>query len=95
MLGISPTGCNDTLVFEFARGSIKIITPDALGVLFEDTQPPKRPWVAAVEFLVADTEATGKYLRENGFKVRNLSDDSVWIDATQADGAVVIFSRAE
>jgi catechol 2,3-dioxygenase-like lactoylglutathione lyase family enzyme len=94
-LGISPTGGNDTLVFELARGTIKIITPDALGVLCVDIQPPKLPWVAAVEFLTADTGATGKYLQENGFKVRQMRDDSVWIDATQADGAVVIFSRAE
>jgi hypothetical protein len=94
-LGILPTGGNDTLVFELARGTIKIITPDALGVLFVDIQPPKLPWVAAVEFLTADTGVTGKYLQENGFRVRKLRDDSVWIDATQADGAVVIFSRAE
>jgi catechol 2,3-dioxygenase-like lactoylglutathione lyase family enzyme len=94
-LGISPTGSSDSLVFELARGTIKIITRDALGVLFAGIQPPKLPWVAAVEFLTADTGATGKYLQENGFKVRKLRDDSVWIDATQADGAVVIFSRAE
>ncbi len=94
-LGISPTGGNDTLVFELARGTIKIITPDALGVLFVDIQLPKLPWVAAVEFLTADIGATAKYLQENDFKVRQMRDDSVWIDATQADGAVVIFSRGE
>lgn len=94
-LGLSPTGGNDALVFEFTHGTIKIITPSALGVLFVDIQPPKLPWVAAVEFLVADTGATGKFLQENGFKVRKLRDDSVWIDTTQADGAVVIFGRAE
>ena len=92
-LGIAPQDDGDSLIFRFAHGAIKIIAPNVLNDLFGKVQPPKLPWVAAMEFLVADAGATRQYLLDNGFNVRELRDDSVWIDATEADGAVVIFSR--
>jgi len=95
VLGISPMGGGDTLTFELAHGSVKIITPNALGILFADVQPPKLPWVAAVEFLVADTEVTETYLHANGFNPRKLTDGSVWLDTAKTGGAVVIFKQSD
>jgi hypothetical protein len=94
VLGLSATAAGDAQIFELVRGAIKIVSPNALGEIFPGVQPPKLPWVAAAEFLVADLGVTREYLQNNGFNVQNLGEDSLWLDATQADGAVVIFSPA-
>jgi catechol 2,3-dioxygenase-like lactoylglutathione lyase family enzyme len=91
-LGLVPEGENDTLVFKLAHGTIKILGPGALDNLFADLVPPKLPWVAAVEFQVADTEATRQYLQRNDFNVREIGNGSLWIDPVEAGGAIVIFS---
>jgi len=94
-LGIEPEGDGETLVFNLVHGAIKIITPNVLNQLFTDVTPPKLPWVAAVEFQVSDTEVTRQYLQGNDFTIRDFGNGSMWIDATEADGAIVKFSRAE
>lgn len=94
-LGIAPEGDVNTLIFRLARGTIRIIGENVLNDLFADVQPPQLPWVATMEFLVADAGATRQFLLDNDFKVRELKDDAVWIDPAEADGAVVIFSQRQ
>lgn len=94
-LEVAPDDNGETLLFKLAHGTIKIVSPNVLGELFPDVKPPKLPWVAAMEFRVSDTDVTQQYLQDNGFSIRESGDGSVWIDAAQTDGAVVIFSRDE
>jgi len=94
VLGLSPSAAGEALVFALARGAIKVVSPNALGELFTGVQAPKLPWVAAAEFLVADLADTQVYLQDNSFNVQELGEDSLWLDATQTDGAVVIFSQS-
>lgn len=92
-LGVIPEEDGEMLLFKLAHGAIKIVSPNVLGDLFSNVKPPKLPWVAAMEFRVADTEVTQQYLQNNAFHILETGDGSVWIDAAQTGGAVVIFSR--
>jgi hypothetical protein len=50
--------------------------------------PAALPWVAAVEFTVADIAALEDLLKGNGVPVTQGADGGLWVEA---EGAVVVF----
>lgn len=92
-LEIQPSRTEGVLVFELARGAIRIISPDELQRQYPGVSYPKIPWVASMEFEVADIDVTRLFLKKNDFTLKSIGSHAVWVGPDQADGAVVVFSQ--
>jgi hypothetical protein len=74
--------------FGLAAGSVEIIDQAALGARYPGITPPAMPWVAAVDFTVADMAALTGLLAGNGVATNQTADGGLWVES---EGAVVVF----
>lgn len=74
--------------FCLAAGWVELIDQTTLGSRYPGVTPAALPWVAAVEFTVADIAALEDLLKGNGVPVTQGADGGLWVEA---EGAVVVF----
>jgi hypothetical protein len=72
------------------RGTVRLLPPDALGVVLPGATIPSLPFIAGIVVRTDDLEATARLLAERGVAYERLGN-SVQVGADQAAGAAVRF----
>lgn len=78
--------------FQLAHGLIQVTDPAGLVDQYPGITAPVLPWVAAMHFAVKDIDQTARYLSSQGFNINNKSNNQIWIEPSQCEGAIVVFS---
>lgn len=78
--------------YDLAAGSIGLLDEATLAARYPGVAPPSLPWVAAVEFAVADRAALRRLLADNGVPVNLGRDGAPWIAPEHAEGAILRFT---
>ena len=79
--------------FDLRAGWLRLLDGAGLAARYPGVAPPLLPWVAAVEFSVADMVALAGLLAANGVRAQQ-SDGALWVAPDQAEGAIVEFRPA-
>ena len=83
------------VVFQLGAGALTLVDGARLAALYPGVAPPCAPWVAAVEFSVADQGALKRLLADNGVPMNPMHDGALWIAPEAAEGAVVRFTERD
>ncbi len=92
-LGIAPKECNGGACFTFGRGSLTILTPEALEAVLPGTTIPDLPFIGAYSLRSEDLAATTALLNGNGIATREIGRDTVRVDPLPALGSTMIFTQ--
>ncbi|MFK5979831.1 MAG: VOC family protein [Rhizobiaceae bacterium] len=83
---------NSIASFQLTRGQIRVTDPAGLIDQYPGITAPVLPWVAAMHFAVKDVDQTRRYLNSQGFTINNRGSNQIWIEPSQCEGAIVVFS---
>lgn len=92
-LGIVPEACTGGARFRFGRGSLTILTPDALQAALPGIAIPDLPFIAAYSLRSEDLAATKAYLATNDITLTELNDDMFRVEPLPALGSTMIFTQ--
>jgi hypothetical protein len=92
-LGVAPETCKGGARFRFGRGSLTILTPNALLAVLPDTDILDLPFIAAYSLRSEDLAATKAYLAKNHIATAELTDDMFRVEPLPALGSTMIFTQ--
>ncbi|NKB56670.1 MAG: hypothetical protein GKS00_10065 [Alphaproteobacteria bacterium] len=92
-LGVMPNACQGGSQFTFGRGSLTILTPDALQAVLPGIAVSNLPFIGAYSLRSEDLTATKAYLTANDIAVDELSDDMFRVEPLPALGSTMIFTQ--
>jgi hypothetical protein len=92
-LGIAPKACNGGARFTFGRGSLTILTPEALEAVLPGIAIPDLPFIAAYSLRSEDLAATRTLLTSNRIEIDELGSDAFRVDPLPALGSTMIFTQ--
>ena len=93
-LGRAPRAADGTRIFELDGGQVTIVAASRLDALLPGERPPALPAFVAYAVATRDLGAARALLEANGLPVRNAPSGDLFVPASAALGAAVVFRQA-
>lgn len=94
-LGFAPAPCDGGWRFTLGRGSLTILTPDALQDSLPGIAIPDLPFLGAYSLRSEDLATTQALLNGNGIETQSLGPDSFRVEPLPALGSTMIFTQGD